>query len=394
MRIATAATAVALIAGTAAADFTGIEYREYSVTAIDFDGSSVSVDVIDVYMRSNDSSDTLLNIYNTDFDLGNTNFFQSFTGTGWLPTNLGGPFDTEALQIADSFVTIGGFDLSTDRPPQAPGSGEGSGLDPNFGGGSACRPGANAGWFNSSPPSYNGAATPSPLFPFNATLVGRFCLDIPFDLSLSTLEMTANWGLGSPGYQRLFTVRPLIDCNGNGISDEFEFDAWNSEWADCNGNGLPDTCDIGEGASADCDADGTPDECQNQRDCDGDGVLDACEIADGAPDCNGNGIPDTCDLADGTSTDYDADGLPDDCEGGATTFFDEDGGPPVPVSPQKGAALCFWQSFKLGRDGVRDAALAPVHEGSPVTGGGAKLAVRSDVLYAFPVDGEAPAASR
>ena len=83
--------------------------------------------------------------------------------------------------------------------------------------------------------------------------------------------------------------------------------------------------------------------------------------------------------------------LTDDCEGGATTFFDEDGGPPVPVAPAKGAALCFWQSFKLGRDGVRDAALAPVHEGSPVTGGGSKIAVRSDVLYAFPADGEAPA---
>ena len=86
--------------------------------------------------------------------------------------------------------------------------------------------------------------------------------------------------------------------------------------------------------------------------------------------------------------------LTGDCEGGSTTFFDEDGGPPVPVSPEKGAALCFWQSFKLGRDGVRDSALAPVHEGSVVTGGGAKLAIRSDVLYTFPVDGEAPAASR
>ena len=65
----------------------------------------------------------------------------------------------------------------------------------------------------------------------------------------------------------------------------------------------------------------------------------------------------------------------------------------MPVAPEKGAALCFWQSFKLGRDGVRDSARAPVHEGSPVTGGGAKLAVRSDVLYTFPGDGEAPAPS-
>ena len=45
----------------------------------------------------------------------------------------------------------------------------------------------------------------------------------------------------------------------------------------------------------------------------------------------------------------------------------------------------FAKPVKLGRDGVRDSAFAPVHEGSPVTGGGAKLAVRSDVLYAFPL---------
>ena len=91
MRIATAATAVALVAGTAAADFTGVDVREYSVTAIDFDGSSVSVDVIDVYMRSNDSSDTLLNIYNTDFDLGTTNSFQASRAPAGCPRTLAAP---------------------------------------------------------------------------------------------------------------------------------------------------------------------------------------------------------------------------------------------------------------------------------------------------------------
>mmetsp|Transcript_1522 Transcript_1522/g.4672 ORF Transcript_1522/g.4672 Transcript_1522/m.4672 type:complete len:89 (+) Transcript_1522:768-1034(+) len=83
--------------------------------------------------------------------------------------------------------------------------------------------------------------------------------------------------------------------------------------------------------------------------------------------------------------------LTDDFEGGATTFFDEDGGPPVAVEPVAGSALLFWQSFKLGRDRVRDAAGAPLHEGSLVLSGSPKLSVRTDVLYTFPRDGEAPA---
>ena len=75
----------------------------------------------------------------------------------------------------------------------------------------------------------------------------------------------------------------------------------------------------------------------------------------------------------------------------ARRFFDDDGGPPVAVAPERGAALVFFQSFKLGRSRVRDSAVAPLHEGSPVLAGAPKYAIRSDVLYTFPTDGEAPA---
>ena len=63
-------------------------------------------------------------------------------------------------------------------------------------------------------------------------------------------------------------------------------------------------------SDADCD-DGDP--CNGEEICVGapDGM---CEKTPPAPDCNGNGVLDSCDIANGTSTDADADGIPDDCE--------------------------------------------------------------------------------
>ena len=87
--------------------------------------------------------------------------------------------------------------------------------------------------------------------------------------------------------------------------------------------------------------------------------------------------------------------LNDDFEGGNTTFFDDDGLPPVGVKPERGSALCFWQSFKLGRPSFRcrDSAYAHLHEGSPVhaRSKSPKYAVRTEVLYTFPDQGEPPA---
>ena len=196
----------AAVASAASASITGAVAVSYSVTAEDFGGASVSVNVQDIYMTSDDAADVMLNVYNltlSDTAAGIT-YFQSFTGTGWMPTNLGGPFDTAALQSADSFVTIGGFDFA--NPLQTPGAGAGTGLDPNFGGNNAGAPGALAGWYNGSPPSLNGQVgdTAAGL----GVLVGRFTYAGDFDLVGSTLEVTWNQGLGTPGQQAAFTVTP------------------------------------------------------------------------------------------------------------------------------------------------------------------------------------------
>ncbi|UCG32460.1 MAG: hypothetical protein JSU68_12435, partial [Phycisphaerales bacterium] len=107
--------------------------------------------------------------------------------------------------------------------------------------------------------------------------------------------------------------------------------------ADCNDNGVLDTCDIAGDTSDDCQPDGIPDECQLvENDCNGDGVPDDCQLADNdcnensipddcdlatctaetpwCDDCNDNGVLDTCDIAADTSTDVNANGIPDECE--------------------------------------------------------------------------------
>jgi len=201
-----AAASAALVAGTAAADITGAVAVSYSVTAEDFGGASVTVNVQDIYMTSNDSADTLLNVYNLTLAQSGAGitYFQSFTGTGWQPTNLGGPFDTAALQTADSFVTIGGFGADG---RQVEGAGAGTGLDPNFGGNTANAPGALAGWYNGNPPSLNGATTTYDSG-ITGVLVGRFAYAGDFDLVGSTLEVTWNQGLGTGANQAAFTVTP------------------------------------------------------------------------------------------------------------------------------------------------------------------------------------------
>jgi hypothetical protein len=200
-----------LVASTASASITGAYTVNYSVEAADFDGGIVSVNVKDLYLASDDAADTVLNVYNLNMAAeGQVTYFQSFTGTGWQPTNLGGPFDAAALRLADSFVTIGGFAQDTLIPEQAPGAGSGTGLDPNFGGNGASMPGTDAGWYNGSPPSLNGLVGSVPEASGDliglGVLVGRFAYDGDFSLEGSTLEVTWNQGLGTPGQQAGFTV--------------------------------------------------------------------------------------------------------------------------------------------------------------------------------------------
>ena len=198
------------LAAAASADMTGAYVVSYSVTAEDFGGTSVSMNVQDLYMSSDDAADTLLNVFNMNLaSTAEVDYFQSATGTGWLPSNLGGIFDNPAIRLADSFVTIGGFAQDTLLPEQAPGAGAGTGLDPNFGGNSALRPGTDAGWFNSSPPNLNGqvgqvAAAGGGLG--LGVLIGRFAYDGDADMSFSTLEVTWNQGLGTGGVQGEFIV--------------------------------------------------------------------------------------------------------------------------------------------------------------------------------------------
>ena len=201
-----------VLAAAASADITGAYVVSYSVTAEDFGGGSVTVNVQDLYMSSDDSADTLLNVFNMNLaSTAQVDYFQSATGTGWLPNNLGGIFDNPAIRLADSFVTIGGFAQDTLIPEQAPGAGSGSGLDPNFGGNNAAAPGALAGWFNSSPPNLNGqvgAVANTTGGTSLGVMVARFTYDGAFDLIGTTLEVTWNQGLGTGGQQGAFTVTP------------------------------------------------------------------------------------------------------------------------------------------------------------------------------------------
>ena len=205
--------ATAAITAVASADITGAYVYSYSVTAADFDGSDVTVNVQDLYLSSDDAADTALNVFNYSASAtAATSYFQSFTGTGWQPTNLGGPFDAPALRLADSFVTIGGFAQDTILPEQAPGAGAGTGLDPNFGGNGAAAPGPNAGWYNGSPPSLNGAVGSVPEASGDliglGVLIGRFATIGDSDLIGGTLEVTWNQGLGTPGQQADFMIMP------------------------------------------------------------------------------------------------------------------------------------------------------------------------------------------
>lgn len=265
----------AIVAGTAMdvgarADMTGVVQIGYTVTATDFGGAEVTAYVVDLFMTSDDPSDTLLNIYNFELTFDTNKcpldlcFFQSFTGTGWMPTNLGGPFDTEALRRADSFVTIGGFSADA---LQTPGAGAGTGLDPNFGGNNACHPGIDAGWYNSSPPSLNGG-TMTYDSGITGVLIGRFA-SIEGEFSIyGTLEATWNQGLGTPGQQSAF----WFGYSGGGFPD-------------CNANGIPDDCDLADGTSTDYDADGLPDDCEG-----GTVGTDYATIADGLLDAPDGGV--------------------------------------------------------------------------------------------------------
>ena len=118
------------------------------------------------------------------------------------------------------------------------------------------------------------------------------------------------------------------DLDSDGIADCNDPDDDNDGTADlldgCPRDRLktsPGTCGCGVvDSTADADADAVIDCRDNctgianadQADCDSDGIGNACESQ---IDCNGNGKIDSCDvLAGGVSPDYNANGVPDECE--------------------------------------------------------------------------------
>ena len=195
-----------LIATAATADMTGFAYQTVSqVSAADFAGQpDFNGTVIDVWLEFDYSEDILLNIFNfNDVNLGMT-YWQSYTGTGWLPNNLGGPFETDALLYADSYVSIGGYN-GGDQPAS-----DGTGLDPNFGGNNAAGPGENAGWYNSDPGNPIGQMVyPAPTSTGLGVFIGRFSMNGgSFSMVGGTGDATWNQGLGTDGAQGSFVIVP------------------------------------------------------------------------------------------------------------------------------------------------------------------------------------------
>ncbi len=200
-----------LLAGNAIADFNDAVVVRYQVEATEADGTPVSVTVEDLYLLTDDPKDVDLNIYDVYLPAsGQVPYFQSQTGPGWTPTNIGGPFDTTALRYADSFVTVGGFEIGTPAAPQAPGAGGASAIDPFFGGNDVAYPIDRAGCYKSSLPNLQGFAgqTPAGL----GVLIGRFAYAGEFTIVGTQLSVTMNQDIGTPG------VKPASRCVSSSIA--------------------------------------------------------------------------------------------------------------------------------------------------------------------------------
>ena len=197
------------------ASITCVTARSYRMVAEDYDGTCASVYVIEMYACTDDLNDVVLNVYN--FSWGQGPCYQSFTSTGWIPTNLGGSFDTPALRKADSFVTIGGFGYDRD---QAPGVAPGTGLDPNFGGNNVPSPEPQAGWYNGSPLNLNGQVT-TYNNDFNGVLLARFASLEPLQFGGVSVELTWNQGPGTQGNQQGFIAFTYYnDCSQSDLDHD------------------------------------------------------------------------------------------------------------------------------------------------------------------------------
>ncbi|MEC8321916.1 MAG: hypothetical protein VX012_10940 [Planctomycetota bacterium] len=201
------------LAAAASAEITGAYVVSYTVMTEDFGGTAVSVNVQDLYLSSDDAADTVLNVFTLDLvAAAQVTYFQSDYGPGWSRTQPGGPFTNGALEMADSFVTIGGVLQGTFQPEQTSGVEDGVGLDGDFGGNDAAFPGGGAGWFNgntAAPTGQVGMVNRGDNAGFElGVLVGRFAYEGDFTLEGSTLWTTWNQGIGTAPVQAGFTVTP------------------------------------------------------------------------------------------------------------------------------------------------------------------------------------------
>jgi hypothetical protein len=128
------------------------------------------------------------------------------------------------------------------------------------------------------------------------------------------------------------------DCNNNSVPDECDADAdgdtvpdscdicpGGDDLVDTDGDDYPDACDICQGGDDDLDQDfdGIPNFCDTcpfdaENDADADGHCagdDNCPLFNpDQADCQPNGVGDICDIDDGTSSDDNANNIPDECD--------------------------------------------------------------------------------
>ncbi len=221
MKTGTITLSTLLLASIAHGDMIAAYVNSYETQVTDYNGSLISLHVQDLYVMSDDAADTLLNVYDVVLPTAaKVDYYQSVAGSGWLPNNLGGPFDTEAVRLGDSFVTIGGVAQGVTRPEQAAGAGDGMMLDPSFGGNDAMFPGdgnpfpevIGGGWANVNPPSLAGLVGDT-VFGLGV-FVGRFSSTSSFTLEGTAISMTWNQGLGTPGERGSLTVVPAPGALG------------------------------------------------------------------------------------------------------------------------------------------------------------------------------------
>jgi hypothetical protein len=94
-----------------------------------------------------------------------------------------------------------------------------------------------------------------------------------------------NSHLGWPQQDKLGDYYDMISENAEGriayaATFNGEQDVYYLEVGDCNDNGVHDSTDISGGSSTDYNADGIPDDCQCLSDINGDGVVDVVDFLD------------------------------------------------------------------------------------------------------------------